>query len=148
MQSEVREKIQAAVRAAFSLDTEIELSVPENPEFGDFSTNVAMKLARELKMQPRTVAQIIVDKLNANDIIDSKAVGQFAKSEVAGPGFINITISASDLAKQLDAEMASPGFYHPSNYKDQVVVTEYSDPNPFKVLHIGPPSFEPFLRQT
>lgn len=118
---EVRELLKTAVKAAFSEDASLELTRPEE-QFGDFSTNVALQLAKKLAQNPREVAQAIVSELPNDSII--------AKAEIAGPGFINLTLTDEALVHQAEK---------PINQllKDQVTIVEYSDPNPFKVLHVG-----------
>lgn len=107
----------------FSEEVGIELSRPEE-KFGDFATNVALKLAGKLNKTPREVAEQIAARL--------KDAGDFSEVSVAGPGFINIRLKDEILLKsafnaaKLDKSLDS-----------QTVVTEYSDPNPFKVLHVG-----------
>lgn len=102
---------------------EVELTRPEE-SFGDFSTNVALKLAGKLQKSPRDVAQAIADRLQGHD--------QFQEVGVAGPGFINIRLKDKVLfeslinAEKLDQPLAG-----------KTIVAEYSDPNPFKVLHAG-----------
>ena len=118
---EVRELLQTAVKAAFNEDVELELARPEE-QFGDFATNVALQLAKKLAQNPREVAQKIVSELPNDSII--------AKAEIAGPGFINITLTDHALSKIADESV-------PQILKDQVTIVEYSDPNPFKVLHVG-----------
>lgn len=107
----------------FREEVVIELSRPDE-KFGDFATNVALKLAGKINKTPREVAEQIAGKL--------RSYGEFSEVSVAEPGFINIrlkdtvifesAINAVNLDKPLDSK---------------VVVTEYSDPNPFKVLHVG-----------
>lgn len=95
-------------------------------KFGDYASNAAMVYARDLKRPPREVAEQLAKAFE--DGVDG-----VAKAEVAGPGFINLTLS--DVALAAGAQAAAT--YRPQNYAGQQVVTEYSDPNPFKVLHVG-----------
>jgi arginyl-tRNA synthetase len=96
-----------------------------DPKFGDVAVNAAMVYAKDLGLPPRQLAEKLVPEL-------AKMEG-IAKAEVAGPGFINLTLSDEWMA-ELAVNSAST---KPTGYAGKVVVTEYSDPNPFKVLHVG-----------
>jgi len=121
MQQELATAIKKASQDLFSLNIEPELTRPEE-QFGDYSTNLAMKLAAKTGQPPKAVAEKLVEKLSGQPNI--------AKAEAAGPGFINITLTDKALLKSLSTKPGQP-------LKGQVVVAEYSDPNPFKILHAG-----------
>src|SRR6266567_2323618 len=93
---------------------------------GDIATNAAMVYARDLRRSPRELAQQLAEGLQ-------RRLPQAEKVEVAGPGFVNVWLTATALTQ----EMQSVASYRPDNYRGQVVVAEYSDANPFKVLHAG-----------
>src|SRR3989344_4699209 len=118
---ELKKALKSAAKDLFGVDTEPELTRPEE-QFGDFSTNLAMQLAPELKLTPREIAEKLAAKMQ-----DS---GLLAKTAVAGPGFINFWLKDEALMKLLDARADQ-------KLAGQVIVAEYSDPNPFKVLHVG-----------
>ncbi len=100
---------------------EIRLDRPE-PQFGDYATNVAMQLARPLGRNPREIADEIATKL--------RETGEFANVEVAGPGFINLTLTDSALLELTHVE--------PTQLRaGKLVVIETNNPNPFKAMHIG-----------
>jgi arginyl-tRNA synthetase len=86
-----------------------------------------MQLAKSLGKNPREIAEQLADALKAND--------EFDDVTVAGPGFINIRLSTAVLASELSS--IGNGYGASAQYRDKVVITEYSDPNPFKVLHAG-----------
>lgn len=123
MNEEIKTQIEGACLQLFGEKVEVELSRPEE-KFGDFSTNVALKLAGKLGKNPRELAKQIVEKLRGND--------EFEKVEIAGGGFINFTLKDEVLFARL-GQSAKP----PKTLAGQKIVTEYSDPNPFKVLHAG-----------
>lgn len=105
---------------------EVELSRPD-AQFGDLSTNVALKLAKSLGQSPRDVAQKIVDHLSEkSDLIN--------QLDIAGPGFINIWLTDKVLLSNL-VEPEKDSLDNPM--KGKKVLVEYSDPNPFKPLHAG-----------
>ena len=116
----VRTRLQEALKKQFKFDgAKVEVTYPD-PAFGDLATNVAFGLAKELNKAPQQIAEGLAAAIVGGDIADAKAVN----------GFINITLTDTALWKAT----AEPT---PQPYTGQTVVTEYSDPNPFKVLHAG-----------
>jgi arginyl-tRNA synthetase len=114
------------IRDTFDVDLQPELTRPDE-QFGDYATNIAMQLAGRLRRNPREVAEELAGKLR-------EALGDQVKDiTIAGPGFINLALSDGALAAQAEIAPASK----PTNYTGQVIVAEYSDPNPFKVMHAG-----------
>ncbi|HVX58926.1 MAG TPA: arginine--tRNA ligase [Candidatus Saccharimonadales bacterium] len=93
-----------------------------DPQFGDYATNIALQLAASLGKSPREIAENIAAQLKDNELIQAVAV--------EGPGFINITLKEEALWKLVEAIPSRP-------LEGKVAVVEYSDPNPFKVLHAG-----------
>ncbi len=125
MIEDYQNRITEVVREILGKDVAVELTRPEE-EFGDFSTNVAMKAAGLIGGSPRELATQIAEAI-------SQQVEGVVSAEVAGPGFINIrlvdeVVFAAALAS---ADRISKTLLH------QETVAEYSDPNPFKVLHAG-----------
>jgi arginyl-tRNA synthetase len=123
--------IQTTIKELFDLDTPVELSRPEE-KFGDFAANIALQLSRQLGRNPREIAEELAERLRT-DLAD-----QVAEVAVAGPGFINLRLSDAALAGELQQMLDADTAYGPApTYQGKVVVAEYSDPNPFKVLHAG-----------
>ena len=118
----IKTYIQEICSSLYDYKESITLDVPED-QFGDLSTNVAMRLAKLNNENPKDVAQKISVELAKRDGI--------ARVSVAGPGFINITIKDDLLWQAFLSDDDN------SEYADQTVVIEYSDPNPFKELHVG-----------
>ena len=125
MQS-VSTSIQNVVQELFGQQVAVVLTRPDE-QFGDYTTNIALQIAGKIGMNPREVATQIVEALEA-------ALGDGVSDiTVAGPGFINLSLSDNELLGQAAAALHEK----PATYQDKVVVTEYSDPNPFKALHAG-----------
>lgn len=113
--------IAGIIKERYGQTIKVEVTRPE-PQFGDFATNVALQLAKPLGRNPREIAEEIAASL--------RDTGNYEKVEVAGPGFINITLSGSVLLALIREE---PQVLN----EGQDVVLEYSCPNAFKELHTG-----------
>ena len=120
MYAEISKAIERLVKELFGESVDVVLMRPDE-QFGDFSTNVALQLSKKLGKSPRDVAGKIASQLK-HELI--------AKTEVAGPGFINITLTDKALSQLV-------GLQPSQSLRGKTVVAEYSDPNPFKVLHAG-----------
>jgi arginyl-tRNA synthetase len=121
MKQELEQTIAVAVKDLFGLDAAVELTRPDE-QFGDYATNVALQLAKQVSKNPREVASVLRERLVSN--------GQLQSVEVAGPGFLNIMLAGQALAAAVQAEPAQ-------SLTGQKILVEYSDPNPFKPLHAG-----------
>ncbi len=117
----IKQALKVACQDLFNVDIEPVLTRPDE-QFGDYATNVAMQLAGKLGKNPKEIAEELSKNLGANKNI--------AKAEVAGPGFLNLTLTDEALLAQLEAPLLRP-------LAGKVVVVEYSNPNAFKVLHAG-----------
>lgn len=121
MRQELETRIARIIKKLFSLDVSVELTRPDE-QFGDYATNVALQLSKQLGRNPHEIAESIAAELDSG--------GQLAGADIAGPGFINLTLTDKALLELAQEPL-------PQNLKGQVIVAEYSDPNPFKVLHAG-----------
>ena len=124
------EKTQAAfVALGLPADTNAAVTVSTRPEFGDYQINGAMAAAKLLKSNPRQLAEKLVQALALDGIA--------AKTEIAGPGFINVTLDSNWLANQLQQAAADSRLGVSSNTAPQTVVVDYSAPNLAKEMHVG-----------
>lgn len=103
---------------------------PRDPAHGDLATNAAMVLAKPAKTNPRALAEAIVGKLSADELV--------ASAEVAGPGFINLRLDPSVWLSEL-AVIASAGDDYGRSGKGQGsrVNVEYVSANPTGPMHMG-----------
>lgn len=105
---------------------------PCNQEgFGHYQCNSALRLSKILKKNPRTVAQEMEEELDAS----TRAMCE--KIEIAGPGFLNITLSASFLSSEMQHLLKDPFLGAVPMSKQSRVVVDFSSPNVAKELHVG-----------
>lgn len=119
----VKSKLMEIDDVADVLPSDVAIETPKIRDFGDFSTNVAMMLARPLKKSPRDIAEMILPKISEIPFVE--------KVTVAGPGFINITLKNDFLM--------SPGKYNIVSEKSKslTIDMDYGSYNIGKALHIG-----------
>jgi len=131
----IKEQIKISIERALeelSLGiTEVELSHPENMEFGDYATTAAIKLAKTSGDNPKELAEKIAGKILSykdNYIKNVSAVG----------GFVNFYLSEKFFKESAEEILKKGDEYGKNeNLKGQKVIVEYTDPNPFKAFHIG-----------
>ncbi|MEJ6650036.1 MAG: arginine--tRNA ligase [Burkholderiales bacterium] len=108
----------------------IVLDRPKSTDHGDYACNIAMQLARELKQSPREIASQVVSKLSAHTLIK--------KSEVAGPGFINVFLSDDCHQSVIKVVLeAGSSFGRSSLGQGEHIQVEFVSANPTGPLHVG-----------
>jgi arginyl-tRNA synthetase len=129
--------ISAAIGAAIergdlvgTIPVTIPLERPKNRDHGDYATSVALQLAKPAGMSPRAVAELLQSALL--DLPEVTAV------EIAGPGFINITLNRSSQAELVSTILSSPATYGTGNSLAGISVNlEFISANPTGPLHLG-----------
>lgn len=106
-----------------------EVVAASRPEFGDFQCNGALAAARQAGRSPREVAQEVADLLRQDP--------RLARVEVAGPGFINLTVDDAHLAEVVAGAASDPRLgVTPAAHPHKVVI-DYGGPNVAKAMHVG-----------
>lgn len=119
---------QQAIAAAFpehrDTDPAIRLSA-----HADYQANVAMALGKRVGKPPREIAKTLLEHLPIGDVV--------AKAEIAGPGFINVTLRDAFVAQEITAVAKDPALDLGAPADRETVVVDYSSPNVAKELHVG-----------
>src|SRR5487761_2280976 len=126
-------RVRAVCAAELGSDADLSRVVvepPKDPTHGDMATNAAMVLAREAKSKPRDLAEKIAARLRTDDLI--------ASVDVAGPGFINLSLKASVWADTLRTVLGEGKSYGQSAIgAAEKVNVEYVSANPTGPMHVG-----------
>ncbi|MCR4305791.1 MAG: arginine--tRNA ligase [Candidatus Daviesbacteria bacterium] len=125
---QILKDLKTAVEKLKFPSTDIDVSIPQNPDFGDYTTNLALQLAKlegvKGKQTPLEIAKEISTRLGG--------LSYLSKTEVAGGGFINFFISDKELLKNADNLDLLQKIDNP-----QKIMVEYGHVNPLKEIHIG-----------
>ena len=105
------------------------VAVSQRPELADYQCNGALGAAKAAKANPRDLATTVVSHVDAPDLI--------ASLDIAGPGFINITVTDSALARTTDEMTGSARLGVEAVADPLTVVVDYGGPNMSKALHVG-----------
>ncbi len=138
MKDQLKELIESALASLISQQSlpvdvssaDVQLERTKDRSHGDFASNIAMVLAKPAKMNPRQIATLIVDALPDHEMID--------KVEIAGPGFINFSLSANSRQQVVAEVLKKAGQFGLSHYGNgQKVQVEFVSANPTGPLHVG-----------
>ncbi len=111
---------------------EIEVGIPKRKEFGDFSINTAMVLAKKTGQNPRKLAELIIENL------PEEQEELFKKVEIAGAGFINFFVKEQAIVNKLrEIDEAGVDFGNAATDKGEKVLVEFVSANPTGFLHMG-----------
>lgn len=126
MRQEIEQLLIKACKDLFEVDVNVELTRPEE-QFGDYATSIALQLVKQLNnpqyTDPLQIAEALSTYVQGRSLYIKGVV-------VAGAGFLNVRLTDEALVK---VALQMPG----QSLAGKTVVAEYSDPNPFKVLHAG-----------
>jgi arginyl-tRNA synthetase len=124
--------VRGAVQRAFpdAGEVSVDLERPKNADHGDFATNVALQLAKRVGRKPRDAAQAIVAALGS--------VPEIARTDIAGPGFINFTLGAASRFGVVAAiAAAGAGYGRGRTGEGRTIMVEFVSANPTGPLHVG-----------
>ena len=142
VQSEVAAAIHKALEIAkksnllqCQIPAQIILERPKNRDHGDYATSIALTLAKQANLQPRVIAQVIIDSMNSNNLLTPAGI---SKTEIAGPGFINITLATASQAAIIPKIISAGKEYGSSNLLvGKKINLEFVSANPTGPLHLG-----------
>jgi arginyl-tRNA synthetase len=142
VQSKVAEVLLKALEIAKSngllncdLPSQITLDRPKNRDHGDYATSISLNLAKAANLQPRVIAEVIVKSLTDNNLLTGAGI---SKVEIAGPGFINITLeSASQGAVVTQILTEGKKYGSGKSLAGKKINLEFVSANPTGPLHLG-----------
>lgn len=128
---EITDLIKKTVQDEFGQETEPIITIPD-PKFGDFSTNIAMQLAKLLKDSPANIANQLIKSINSSN--------SGYQASMAGPGFINLSVTSNHLKRTLDQNWHE-AYGNNNDGAGKTVIVEYPSQNmakPYSVGHLRP----------
>ena len=135
IESSLKELLASSVIKSGLLDTidasSIVIEIPRDNANGDYSSNIAMQLTRQLKRNPREIASLLVENID----LDS---GLISKVDIAGPGFINMFVNKTSMTSIIGEVLQEKDAYGRSTYGNKVKYdVEFVSANPTGDLHLG-----------
>lgn len=123
-------ELQSAVAGYDVSEGEVDLQRSAFSDFGDYTSTVAIKIAKKLQRPAIEVAQEIIHKMHIDDTIEH--------IEASPQGFINVTLSLSCLLNELNIVLSEKSRYGSSTWgRGMLWVIEHTSPNPNKAMHLG-----------
>ena len=119
---EIREALKKTIQKLYNIDFDPDITISPANIDADYSTNAPLKLAKELHLPPMEIAKKLSEQ------------GGEQKISISQPGFLNFKLSDDYLASFVDN---FAGITPSNTYAGKTVICEFSDPNPFKILHVG-----------
>lgn len=142
----IRQVLKQVVYALYGVEIEADVTVAPEGTGADYATNLAMRLAKVVHKAPMVIAEEIKARIDEGTVETDEAEISVAldgfKVEIAAPGFLNFISpyeyfvgKVGEIATNVEGYLAS--IISLDEYSGKTVVAEFSDPNPFKVLHVG-----------
>jgi arginyl-tRNA synthetase len=128
----MKEALSLLLKKILGTTAPVDVSVPDGELFGHYSTNVALRAAKE-----RGVPSLELAKEYAERIAAGAPAGFFDKVEAAAPGFVNFWLSRATIQKEFQKIARDKKFGAGNVGKGQMVIVEYSQPNIAKKMHVG-----------
>lgn len=124
------ESLRSEADIAISPDQAIKIEKTRDPRYGDFATNIAMVLAGQIQSKPRNLAERIVSRIPASELVE--------RVEIAGPGFINFYLRREAYLKTIiDVLETGVDYGRCDHGKSEAILIEFVSANPTGPLHIG-----------
>ncbi len=132
MEDYLQSAVAGALKTLGAGDASFVVEWPTEATHGDYATNAALSASKALSKSPREIAESLVPLLR--EALDERV----EKIEIAGAGFINFTLSAGAVKEITGRAVSEGGEWGRNKSEDgRRVIVEYTDPNPFKEMHIG-----------
>lgn len=133
MQDELKKVVTQALKELGVDDRKVTIERPSDPVHGDYTSNVALVVSKQLKRNPREIAEEITQRIKTQDV-RRQGIEEIA---VAGAGFINFHLTTDFLLSELQKILENDDFVPSQRLKNKKYMVEYGHPNTHKEMHIG-----------